>query len=319
MRNRGKFTPKEKLIAALQKDKRYKFRDLRGICGCSNETLRSLIDQCRAEGFKIVYGKLDRTFFLSRAATPYSTPFDMSWLPEKGKLGLISDTHLCSDADRLDLCEKAYERFEEEGIKTVLHAGDVCDGHEVYRGHVQHVRCAGAQNQAKYVIENYPMRKGIKTFFITGNHDNKIFEKQGVDMGSLFVNGFDKDNKHFEGRKDMVYMGQYSRTLMLPNEVTAQVLHPHGGSAYAISYPQQKRAREMRADTRPNLQISGHFHVFSWIRQDYTEMLALDGMQDETEFFIRLGFGRNMGFSILEYQLGWMKFERFKLERISML
>ena len=75
----------------------------------------------------------------------------------------------------------------------------------------------------------------------------------------------------------------------------------------------------MRSDTRPNFQLSGHYHTFSWIRQDYTEMLALDGLQDETEFFIRLGFGRNMGFCILEYELGWMKFDRFKVERVSML
>lgn len=315
----GKMSPKEKLIQALLKDRRYKFRDLRSICGCSNEILRSLIDECRAEGFKIVYGKLDRCFFMSKASTPYSTPFDMSWLPEKGKLGLVSDTHLCSDAERLDLIEKAYDRFVDDGIKTVIHAGDIVDGWEVYRGHTQHVKCAGAQNQAKYVIENYPQRKGIRTFFITGNHCNKVYEKMGVDMGSLIVNGFDKDNRHFEGRKDLVYMGQYSRTLMFPNEITAQVLHPHGGSAYAISYPQQKRSREMRSDTRPNLQLSGHFHTFNWLIQDFTHFVALPAFQDETEFFVRLGFGRQMGFCLLEYQFGWMKFERFKLEHVQLL
>lgn len=256
--NKRKLSPKEKLIGALQRDRRYKFRELRGICGVGNDHLRHLINECRAEGMKIVYGKLDRTFFLSKAATPYSTPFDMSWLPEKGKLGLVSDTHLCSDAERLDLIEKAYSRFEEDGIKTVIHAGDIADGWEVYRGHVQHVKVAGAQNQAKYVVDNYPLKKGIKTFFIGGNHDLKSFEKMGVDQCSLIVNGFEHNNRRVEGRKDLVYLGQYSRMLMFPGEITAQVLHPHGGSAYAVSYPQQKRSREMRSDTRPHLQLSGH-------------------------------------------------------------
>lgn len=314
-----RLSPKEKLIQALQKDKRYKFRDLRSICGTTNANLRTLIDECRSEGFKIVYGKLDRTFFLSKAATPYSMPFDMSWLPMKGKLGLISDTHLCSDAERLDLVEKAYDRFAEDGIKTVIHAGDICDGWEVYRGHVQHVKVAGGQNQAKYVIDNYPSRKGIKTYFISGNHDNKSFEKMGTDQSSLIVSGFEHNNRIVQGRKDLVYLGQYSRTLMFPNEITTQVLHPHGGSAYAVSYPQQKRSREMRSDTRPHLQLSGHFHTFNWIVQDFTHFVALPAFQDETEFFIRLGFGRQMGFCLLEYQFGWMKFERFKLEHISLL
>lgn len=317
--HRSKLSQKERLVKALLQDKRYKFRDLRSIVGCTNKHLEALIAECRKDGLKIVYGKLDRTFFLSRASTPYSTPFDMSWLPNKGKLGLVSDTHLCSDAERLDLIEKAYTRFEAEGIKTVIHAGDISDGWEVYRGHVQHIKVAGCQNQAKYVIDHYPSRIGIKTFFIGGNHDMKSFEKQGVDQCSLMVNGFDKDNKHVDGRKDLVYLGQYSRMLMLPHEITAQVLHPHGGSAYAVSYPQQKRSREMRSDTRPHLQLSGHFHTFNWIVQDFTHMVALPAFQDETEFFIRLGFGRQMGFCILEYQLGWMKFEQFKIEHISLL
>lgn len=315
----SKLSPKEKLISALQKDKRYKFRELREIVGVTNNQLNALIAECRKDGLKIVYGKLDRCFFLSKCPTPYSNGFDMTWLPTKGKLGLISDTHLCSNADRLDICEKAYDRFAEEGIKTVIHSGDIVDGWEVYRGHSQNIKTAGAHNQAKYAVKYYPQRKGIKTFFITGNHCNKVYEKQGVDMGSLIVNGFDHEGKFHEGRKDLVYLGQYSRTLIFPGEVTAQVLHPHGGSAYAISYPQQKRAREMRSDTRPHLQISGHYHTFSWIVQDYTHFIALPGVQDETEFFVRLGFGRQMGFCLAEYELDFLKISKLKIEHVSML
>lgn len=312
-------TAKEKLIGALQKDRRYKFRELRAICGITNEALHALIGECRSEGFKIVYGKLDRTFFLSRTPTPYTDGFDMSFLPEKGKVGLVSDTHLCSDSERLDLVNKAYDRFEDEGIKTVIHAGDIMDGWEVYRGHAQHIKTAGAQNQAKYCIENYPVRKGIKTFFIGGNHDMKSFEKQGVDQCSLVVNGFEHQGKVYEGRKDLVYLGQYSRVLLLRNEVTIQVLHPHGGSSYSISYPQQKRAREMKSDDKPSMQISGHFHTFSYILQDYVHMIAMPAFQDHSEFFVRLGYPRMMGFCILEYQLGFIKFERVKVELISLV
>lgn len=319
MRMKGSFTPKEKLIKALQKGRRYKFRELRGICGISNKHLQHLIAECRHEGYKIVYGKLDRTFFLSKAPTPYSDAFDMSWLPQEGKLGIISDTHLCSQAERLDIVNAAYDRYVEEGITTVLHAGDISDGWQVYRGHEQHIKVAGCHNQAKYVIENYPSRKGVTTFFIGGNHDLKSYEKQGIDQCSLMVNGFDHEGKHYDGRKDMIYLGQYSRNLIFPNEVQVQILHPHGGGTYSKSYPQQKRAREMRSDTRPAMQLSGHFHTFNWTTEDYTHMIALPGVQDETEFFVRLGFGRQMGFSILDYTLGFIKFERVKLEVVSML
>ena len=98
-------TPKERLISALQKDRRYKFRDLQAITGLKKDNLNALIAELRREGFKIVYGRLDRTFFMSRVPTPYTDAFDMSSMPEKGRFGLISDTHLCSNAERLDLVE----------------------------------------------------------------------------------------------------------------------------------------------------------------------------------------------------------------------
>lgn len=271
-----KITVRGHIESALQKpNRRYKFRELCAIGHCSKDHLNQVIGQLRAEGWQIVYGKQDHRFFLSKIPTPYSNYFDMTWLPLKGKLGVCSDTHLCSNAERLDIINEAYDVYEREGITVVIHAGDISDGWQVYPGHEQNVKCIGAQEQAKYVIEKYPSRKGIKTYFIGGNHDLKSFAKQGIDQCSLIVNGFDNKGIHIPGRKDMVYLGQYSRTLLFPQNVTAQVLHPHGGSSYSISYPQQKRSREMKSDTRPNIQWSGHFHRFNYILEDFSHMVAL--------------------------------------------
>ena len=43
---------------------------------------------------------------------------------EKLKLLLISDTHLCNKADRLDILNYLYDKAEDKGIKYVLHCGD---------------------------------------------------------------------------------------------------------------------------------------------------------------------------------------------------
>lgn len=298
-----KLSPKEKLLFALQRDKRFKFRDLRAICGVSNETLNSLLWELRREGYRVVHHKLDRTYSLSRIPTPYSDSFPMGFLPKHGVIGLISDTHLCSDAERLDLCEEAYDLFASHGITTVLHAGDISDGWNVYRNHKQFVKCIGGQNQARYVIRHYPHREGLKTFFIGGNHDLKAYEESGLDTMNLIVQGFEDRNSKVEGRKDLVYLGQYSRYLTFPDEVTVHMLHPRGNNPYAKSYAQQKRARDMDSATRPDIQISGHMHTWSWIREDFCQMLALPGLQDQTEFFVRLGFSRQMGCVVLEYQI----------------
>ena len=50
----------------------------------------------------------------------YELPNNMEHL----KLLLISDTHLCSKYDRLDILNYLYDKAEDRGIKYVLHCGD---------------------------------------------------------------------------------------------------------------------------------------------------------------------------------------------------
>jgi predicted phosphodiesterase len=311
-------TPTERVLNALKKDRKYKFRDLKGIARTTNKGMEEILRNLRSLGHQIVLNRFDRTYYLSRIPTPYSNYFDMSWLPMSGKLGLVSDTHLCSVAERLDLLEKIYDDFEAQGISVVLHGGDLMDSWCVYRGHEQFIITAGGMNQARYCIRHYPQREGIKTYFISGNHDCKSFEKDGVDICSLVVNGFDHhDGTHIDGRKDLVYLGQYSRTLMFPMDVTVQILHPRGNNPYAKSYSQQRRSREMKSETRPNLQLSGHMHTFNWLLEDITHMVALPGLQDETEFFVRQGYSRQIGYCIADYTIDRRKFSRFKVEYVD--
>lgn len=315
MSRRQSEAAKFRVLKALEKPQsRYKFRELARIAG-SRVLANEAIAQLRREGRQIVYGKVDHRFYLAKIPTPYSNYFDMSWLPESGKIGLVSDTHLCSEAERLDILNDAYDEFVKQGITTVVHCGDLSDGWQVYRGHEQHVKCIGVQEQAAYVVKNYPMREGIKTYFISGNHDNKAFEKQGIDVCSLVVNGFDHRGKHIDGRTDMVYLGQYSRILLLPQNVTVDIIHPMGsGVVYARSYPAQRRSREMLSETRPDIQLSGHYHNFIWFLEDRTHFVGLAAFQDETEFFRRMGYGRQMGFCVMEYEISENRVSSLKVE-----
>ena len=73
----------------------------------------------------------------------------------------------------------------------------------------------------------------------------------------------------------------------------------------------------MHSETRPNLQVSGHYHTFTWIIEDITSMLALSGFQDETEFFVRQGYSRQIGYCIADYTIDRRKFSRFKVEYVD--
>lgn len=92
------------------------------------------------------------------------------------------------------------------------------------------------------------------------------------------------------------------------------MLHPRGGASYAVSYKQQKRSENMDKNFRPDIQVSGHYHTFNYIWLQGTHFVACPGMQDETEFFKRLGLPRGMGFVIIHYKIADARLKSFGTE-----
>lgn len=113
---------------------------------------------------------------------------------------LISDTHIGADTACESELEAFYETLQEKGIKDVFHSGDIIDGVGVYRGQEFETKIHGITNQCNHVIKNYPKKKGIKTHFVTGNHDLRQFEKSGIEVGEMIS----------KNRRDMDYFGRYT-------------------------------------------------------------------------------------------------------------
>ena len=305
-----KGTPAERVLALLRRPPgRYKFKHIVHATRLPAREVEKAIADLRKTHPNLTFAKFDRTFFISQTPTQYNFQTDLSQeLPIEGCVGLITDTHLCSNAERLDLVNLAYDTYQARGIKHVFHAGDFCDGQDVYRGHNQNLKVFGDMAQAAYFIRRYPKRDGITTYGIAGNHDLATYLKTGNDLCSLIVNGFDHQGRHIDGRKDIVYLGQYSHRIVFPQQVTMELLHPVGNVSYAKSYKQQKRSENMDRNSRPDLQVTGHFHDFNFTWAGGSYLLALPGLQDATEYFKRLGLPRGMGFVVLHYRIKEGKF-----------
>ena len=95
----------------------------------------------------------------------YSVPSNL----EKLKLLLLSDTHLCSKYDRLDILRYLYSKASEKGVSCVLHSGDFTDGRSNRPEQVYELKEASYQGQVDYCVEKYPKADGIKTYVIQGN------------------------------------------------------------------------------------------------------------------------------------------------------
>ena len=119
-------TNAERVLDLLRKrNARYKFKELMGLTKLTVKGLREAIAEVRKNQKNVVFGKFDRTYFLSDTPTQYSNQTDLSEeMEDSGTFGLISDTHFGSDAERIDLVKDAYAEFARQGITKVFHSGD---------------------------------------------------------------------------------------------------------------------------------------------------------------------------------------------------
>jgi predicted phosphodiesterase len=306
----------QRILALLKRPPgRYKFKHIVSKLKVAPHEVERAIADLRKTQPNLVFAKFDRTFYLSDTPTHYNFQTDLSrHMPLEGSIGVVSDTHLCSNAERLDIVNLAYDTFEKRGIKQVFHAGDNMDGMDVYRGHNNNIKVFGEMAQAKYFIKNYPKKPGITTYTISGNHDLSSYLKTGSDMVSLVVNGFRYEGRDIKGRDDIKYLGHYAHRLILPQQITVELVHPLGSNPYSKSYKQQRRSENMDRNSRPDLQISGHFHDFNFMWAGGTYFLAMPGFQDATEYFKRLGLPRGMGFVVLHYKIADGKFKSLSPE-----
>lgn len=95
--------------------------------------------------------------------------------------GFVTDTHLCSRSARLDVLEVAYDTFAKRGITHVFHAGNMVDGECRFNAH--ELLAHGITDQAMYVLDHYPQRKGMKTYFVDGDdHEGWWCFESGVEI-----------------------------------------------------------------------------------------------------------------------------------------
>lgn len=165
--------------------------------------------------------------------------------------GVISDTHFCNKKQQITYLNEFYDLCASLGIKTVYHAGDISDGYYKSRpDHIYELFAVGMDEQAQYIIQNYPRRPGIITKFITGNHDSTHVKNGGADIGRAISSE----------RKDMKYLGYMSAKVWLTPQCDMDLFHPLDGAAYALSYPGQKYIDSLQGGSKPRILIVGHHH-----------------------------------------------------------
>ena|SRR5260221_26748 len=210
--------------------------------------------------------------------------------------GAVSDTHLCSTFAREDALKWLYSYFEDQGIETVVHCGNMVDGY-LPRINGGYVKESSIDGQTNYTIDRYPTRSGIRTIYITGDDHEGWWQKEGFNWG-----------KHLEleandqGRTDLIYAGHVEADLRIKRNGHYDIVrlqHPGGGSAYAVSYKAQKQVESFEGGEKPAIFIYGHYHVADFLPYRNVYAIGLPGLQAQTVFGRKKGLRMEVGGAVI--------------------
>lgn len=197
------------------------------------------------------------------------------------KLLLISDTHLASKYDRLDILRYLYAKAEDNNINYVLHSGDLTEGLSGRPEQLYELKENSYTGQRDYVIDKYP-KSNIPTYLISGNHDIWWYKKCGADICKDISNH----------RQDLIYLGSDCEDLKI-GKLRIRLYHGKGGSSYAKSYKLQKYLDSIPIEERPHILQTGHIHQSFYMKQNTTHCFQTSCLQDLTPFERSMGFNND--------------------------
>lgn len=282
--------PQELLMRALLKGTSIK--DLSIALGVSERTALGMVNEKKKAGYNVheAYGIWKITNDLIPSENRYQQDWDGNRIV---RFGLMGDTQINSKYTQLTHLHRLYDIFAEEGITTVYHTGDIDDGEQMRKGHQYELYTQGVDDHADEIIRVYPRRDGIRTKFITGNHDASMVKLAGVDIGRLIA----------RDRDDMDYLGQDSAVIKLTDNCTFELRHPGDGTAYAISYKSQKMIEAMSGGEKPNLIGVGHYHKCEYLPYRNVHLFQTGCLQAQTPWMRSRGIAAIMGGWIVEVRL----------------
>lgn len=212
------------------------------------------------------------------------------------RFALLGDTHLGSLYAHAAALRGFYEYALGQGVTDFYHAGDVLDGHRVYRGQEFELRDIGLDAQiSRLAVETKGL--GGRTRFITGNHDQSFKTAAGAPVGKLIATetGWEflgEEQARVEWRTPA---GAYSLLLF----------HPGGGTSYALSYRPQKITESMEGGTKPSMLAIGHYHKSEFIPSYRNVGLVQVGtFQRQTPFMSRQGLAAHVGGWLVDVTVG---------------
>lgn len=293
IRNKGEsITTKVVDLQGTLKDllrKPHSMAELTGKTGHSQGQIEDVIEEIIAKGIHVT--NVGGIFHISKEIHfSDENVVESNWDGNKVvRIGIVSDTHIGSVYTQITHLHAMYDIFEKNGITNVYHGGDITEGSQMREGHLFETYIHSAEEFVEEVCDKYPVRKGIKTHFIIGNHDASFIKRAGFNIGNAIASY----------RDDMNFLGNDFARVYLTKNYPMEIRHPADGSSYAISYKPQRMIESMGKDT-PKLLVIGHYHKQGSFQHRGVQAILAGSFEAQSGWMRNKGLASHVGGWIVE-------------------
>lgn len=260
---------KEKFREYLSKNNRVYVKQVMTDLGLEEYQVYGLVDLIKGDGSlfevknkRIVKSKPERKEGIYRI--PNSS--------EHIKLCLLSDTHLASKFDRLDLVQYVYDEADRRRVDYILHDGDFFDGLGAHTEQLKYLKEATYDGQKEYGIDKYPVSP-IPTLLVGGNHDYRWIKRCGRDILTDLA----------KEREDLIYLGGDTANIEI-GKLKIRMYHGTKGKSHLGRERVLKYLSTIPEDERPDILQLGHIHQDGFAKDDRTYCFQTSCLQDLTSF-----------------------------------
>lgn len=163
------------------------------------------------------------------------------------KFVAISDTRLGSKYQQLTILNDIYLKAYEMGYRNVILCGNISEGlFPVTNTYSDSNFLADTLEQVDYITQYYPYIEGMKTYFITGQRDEKHLKNNKINIGKRIS----------DVRNDMIYLGHTSCNIEI-DKANMLVFSPKLEKTYTVSYRPQQQVDSFRSEDKPDILLYG--------------------------------------------------------------
>jgi len=207
--------------------------------------------------------------------------------------GIAGDKHIGSKYHRDDVLYDLYRRFEDRGVDAVFDTGNWIDGDARFNRHDLLVH--GLDPQIALMAETHPKIADVTTYAVWGDdHEGWYAQREGIDVGR-YAEGIMTAAGH-----QWVNLGFMEAHVKLVNANTGKhclisIMHPGGGSAYALSYRPQKIIESMEGGEKPAAIFMGHYHKLEVLNVRNIWAVQAGCCEDQTPFMRKRSIEAHVG------------------------